>query len=41
MVNFGPLTAEIYWRVWGTPSYFSGYLVWQHRIWQRYCVAVK
>ena len=22
MVNFGPLTAEIDWRVWGTPSYF-------------------
>jgi len=21
MVNFGPLTAEIDWRVWGTPSY--------------------
>ena len=25
MVNFGPLTAEIDWRVWGTPSYFNGY----------------
>jgi len=30
MVNFGPLTAEIDWRVWGTPSYFNGY---------RYCTA--
>ena len=27
MVNFGPLTAEIDWRVWGTPSYVNGYRV--------------
>jgi len=28
MVNFGPLTAEINWQVWGTPSsYFNGYRV--------------
>ena len=27
MVNFGPLTAEIDWRVWSTPSYFNGYRV--------------
>jgi len=27
MVNFGPLRAEIDWRVWGTPSYFNGYRV--------------
>jgi len=27
MVNFGPLTAEIDWLVWGTPSYFKGYRV--------------
>jgi len=27
MVNFGPLTAEIDWRVWGTPSYFNRYRV--------------
>jgi len=27
MVNFGPLMAEIDWRVWGTPSYFNGYRV--------------
>ena len=27
MVNFGPLTAEIGWQVWGTPSYFNGYRV--------------
>ena len=27
MVNFGPLTAGIDWRVWGTPSYFNGYRV--------------
>jgi len=35
MVNFGPLTAEIDWRVWDTPSYFNVYRVWQ----QRYCTA--
>jgi len=27
MVNFGQLTAEIDWQVWGTPSYFNGYRV--------------
>jgi len=27
MMNFGPLTAEIDWRVWDTPSYFNGYRV--------------
>jgi len=27
MVNFGPLTAEIDWQIWGTPSYFNGYRV--------------
>jgi len=27
LVNFGPLTAEIDWRVWGTPSYFNGYRI--------------
>jgi len=27
MVNLGPLTAEIGWRVWGTPSYINGYRV--------------
>jgi len=27
MVNFGPLTAEVCWQVWGTPSYFNGYHV--------------
>jgi len=27
MVNFGPLTAKIDWRVWGTPSYFNGYRI--------------
>jgi len=25
MVNFGPLTAEIPWRVWGTPTNFNGF----------------
>jgi len=27
MVNFGPLTAEIGWRVWGTPANFNGFRV--------------
>jgi len=27
MVNFGPLTVEIDWRVWGTSSYFNRYRV--------------
>jgi len=24
MVYFGPLAAEIRWRVWGTPAHFNG-----------------
>jgi len=27
MVNFGPLTAEICWRIWGTPANFNGFRV--------------
>jgi len=27
MVNFGPLTAEICWRVWGTPTNFNGFCI--------------
>ena len=27
MVNFGPLMAEICWRVWGTPTNFNGFCV--------------
>jgi len=27
MVNFGPLTTEIGWRVWGTPANFTGFCV--------------
>jgi len=27
MVNFGPLAAEICWRVWGTPANFNGFRV--------------
>jgi len=27
MVNFGPLAAEIYWRLWGTPANFDGFRV--------------
>jgi len=35
MVNFGLLTAEICWRVSGTPANFNGFRV----CWQRYCTA--
>jgi len=27
MVNFGPLAAEIFWKVWGTPANFNGFRV--------------
>jgi len=27
MANFGPLTAEICWRVWGTPANFNGFRI--------------
>jgi len=27
MVNVGPLTAEIDWRVWGTPANFNGFCI--------------
>jgi len=27
MVNFGPLMAEICWRVWGTPANFNGFRI--------------
>jgi len=35
MVNFGPLAAEICWRVWGTPANLTGFASWQ-----RYCTAL-
>jgi len=35
MVNFGLLTAEICWRVWGTPANSTGFASWQ-----RYCTAL-
>jgi len=27
MVNFGPVAAEICWRVWGTPANFFGFCI--------------
>jgi len=27
MMNFGPLTTEICWRVWGTPANFNGFRI--------------
>jgi len=35
MLNFGPLTAEICWRVWGTLQISTGFVSWQH-----YCTAL-
>ena len=35
MVNFGPLAAEICWRVWGTPANF---ISMGFASWQRYCI---
>ena len=35
MVNFGLLTAEICWRVWGTPATFNGFAFWH-----RYCTTL-
>ena len=34
-MNFGPLTADISWRVWGTPANFNGF-----RAWLRYCTDI-
>ena len=36
MVNFGPLTAEIRWQVWGTPANFNGFRVFG-RVTARHC----
>ena len=36
MVNFGPLTAEICWRVWGTPANFNGFRVLASLLQQRH-----
>ena len=35
-MNFGPITAEICWRVWGTPANFKGFTSWQ-----RYCTVFQ
>jgi len=41
MVNFGPLTAEIDWRVCGTPSYFKGYRVLASLLQRRWSTEVN
>ena len=41
MVNLGPLTAEINWRVWGTPSYFNGYRVLASLLQRRWSTEVN
>ena len=35
MTNFGPLVAEICWRVWGTPANFNGFRVLASLLQQR------
>ena len=37
MVNFGPITAENCWRVWGTPTNFNRF----RAPWQRYCTVLQ
>jgi len=36
VANFGPLTAEIGWPVWGTQQISTGFASWQ-----RYCTALQ
>jgi len=40
MANFGPLTAEIRWRVWGTPGNFNGFRVLPRDIANSLCVQI-
>ena len=37
MVNFSPLTTEIFWRVWGTPANFNGFIVLALLLQRRRC----
>ena len=41
MVNFGPVTAEVCWRVWGTPANFNGFRVLASLLHQRRSVEVN
>jgi len=41
MVNFGPLTAEICWGVWGTPANFNGFRVLASLLHRRRSVKVN
>jgi len=36
VVNFGPLAAEIGWRVWGTPANFNGFRVLAKSLFSRF-----
>jgi len=40
-VDFGPLTAEIGWRVWGTPANFNALRVWASLLHRRRSMEVK
>jgi len=41
VVNFGPLTAEIGWQVWGTPANFSVFCVLAFLLHRRQSMEVK
>jgi len=41
MVNFGPLAAEISWRVWGTPAHLNGFRVLAALLHGMYTVSQK
>jgi len=41
IVNFGPLAAEICWRVWGTPANFNGFRVFAALLHSTLVVGVK
>jgi len=41
MVNFGPLTAEIGWRVWGTSVNFNGFRVLASLLHRRHSTEVN
>ena len=41
MVNFGPLTAEICWRVWGTPANFNRFHVLASLLHRRHSMEVN
>jgi len=41
IVNLGPVTAEIVWRVWGTPANFNGFRILASLLHQRHSVEIN